>query len=206
MQALSQLSYGPWAAKFSGELVVLSPADPASLIVFRPRESELDLDATRKVLERQVVAPIEFGTVCDKCIDLVRRVRTPNEPPCRPTRRIAANRNDVADSVRPLALNPKQPAVDVENEVVAKPIVNGLQDTHSELDGLVDDRCLSNRALLIASEHAAILVCTSNNNHPSRHASEGSGRRRARRPRRRARPRARRSTDPRAGSTRAPPG
>jgi hypothetical protein len=32
-QSLSQLSYGPWATKCSGEFVVLSPVDAEALIV-----------------------------------------------------------------------------------------------------------------------------------------------------------------------------
>src|SRR5215208_6242616 len=101
MQALSQLSYGPETLQCSRELVVSRPVDEELLVVPGRRQPELNLGPSREPLGREVVAPVDIGTVRSDGIDLVWRVHAFYETGCRSSRRVAANGNHVAVAVRP---------------------------------------------------------------------------------------------------------
>jgi hypothetical protein len=76
MLALSQLSYGPSvvAPQCSRELELLSPIDPAALVITSRTDPKHDLGSRRQTLERQEVAAVELGAIGSKRIDLVRGV------------------------------------------------------------------------------------------------------------------------------------
>jgi hypothetical protein len=74
MAALSQLSYGPVAPQCSGELVVLRPVDPVTLVVSSWPEPQRNLRALAEHLQGKEVAPIEFRAVSRERVDLVGRI------------------------------------------------------------------------------------------------------------------------------------
>src|SRR5690349_20354992 len=68
---LSQLSYGPWTAKCSGEFVVLCPVDPNVLVIPRWVQPELYSDAVGELIDRQEVALVDIRAIGRVCIDVL---------------------------------------------------------------------------------------------------------------------------------------
>src|SRR5262249_44399562 len=70
MQALSQLSYGPWDSQSSAELVFLGPTHSLFLIVVGRTKAKRDRAALRERLEWEEVATIEVSPVRGEGVDL----------------------------------------------------------------------------------------------------------------------------------------
>ena len=156
--ALSQLSYGPGAAKSSGQFVVLSPTDARLLVVPCRPQPQVDLALIGEVLDRQEVTAILLRAVDGESINLVTRVCTLDVARAGSTTGAALDGHDVSTAWSPLALDANQSAVKVDDQVVTRPLVDGLVHVETELDCLVRDRGLSDGTFLVAREHCAIIV------------------------------------------------
>ena len=111
---LSQLSYGPWTAKSSGEFVVLCPIDSQRLVVTGRAEPKQDGNAIRKLLDRQEVTPIDLRAVGRICIDVLWRVVLTKQPASIPPIAMARDSDDISMTTRPLALDADESGAKIE--------------------------------------------------------------------------------------------
>jgi hypothetical protein len=125
-QTLSQLSYGPELPKCSLEFVRGSPVDSKILVVLCARDAQANLPPSSELSVREEIAAVKFGAVRSVSIDLVAAVlpRTKAFGPA--PAGIAADDYDVVFERRPLALNSTQPSTEIEDEIVAAALGDGL--------------------------------------------------------------------------------
>jgi hypothetical protein len=96
---------------------------------------------------------IDLPAVRGDRVDLGSRVHPLDETVRTPSRRIAADHDDLTAHDRCLALHPKQRRMEVEDQVVAF-VVNGAEDTDPELQRGRHDLGFRDRPKLIGRQHA----------------------------------------------------
>jgi hypothetical protein len=133
-QALSQLSYGPRSAQCSREFEILCPVDEQALVVTSWTKAKLNLLAVRKSFDLEEIAPIQLGAVRCKSIDFRVKIAPPNKSVTIPPTAVAANDHDISVTRRPFALDPHQPAGNIEDEVVPFPVRDCAIDADAEFD------------------------------------------------------------------------
>jgi len=94
----------------------------------------------RHPLDWQEVATVRLRTIGRDRVDLVGGIAADDHPVAAPSARIAPDDDDSAAKNGPLALDPHEPAADVEDQVVSLAVRERLVDADPELDRRVDDR------------------------------------------------------------------
>jgi hypothetical protein len=123
------------------------------LVVSRGGEPQVQVALTVDVRDRDEVALAQVVAPGRDAIDLASRVRSSDVAPRRESRRADADDYDIALSPGPLALRPQQPIADTEYQVVSPAFYERTVHVDPELDRLVHDRGLGDRAFLIGRQH-----------------------------------------------------
>jgi hypothetical protein len=125
------------------------------LVVLRVPYAQHDLPAFDEKVVGQEVAALGVRAVGSKCIDLVGGINPANEAMAIPSRRVAADNDDLAVPRSPLALNTNEPPVQVEQHVVAAAFPDGPIDVDPEHRRVKNDRLFRDVAFLIGRQHHA---------------------------------------------------
>ena len=115
--------------------------------------AELQVRPPFEDLDRHVVATAELGRVGNDRIDLVGRVAAMQESSLRSPTRATANDHDIPHRSGPLALHANEARPEVEDQVVALAVGQGLEHADTDFGGDVGNCELRDRALLVGREH-----------------------------------------------------
>jgi hypothetical protein len=116
------------------EIEIISPTNQLSLVVPRYRESETQFVRGR-FGDRDEEASVELEAIGREGIDLVGRVEASAKTFACSTIRVTPDHDDLAIATCPLALNPPELRVKVEDHVVSPALGDRLVDIDPQLRG-----------------------------------------------------------------------
>ncbi len=115
----------------------------------------MDLRPPSEEVVRKEVAALGRRAVHRERVNLAGCVYTPNEAVAISSSGITADDDDLSVQRRPLALDPDEAGVEVEEHVVSPALADRPIDVNPELRCVVHDRLLGGVSLLISCEHAS---------------------------------------------------
>ena len=148
--ALSQLSYGPLIGlKCSGEVEIVRPIDPSTLVVSRLDDSQIYGGVIPRNLDGKKEASVQVWAVGRNRVDVRGCVERHTVAVLGASKRFAADDDDAAVQPCPFALHSEKSLVKPEDEVASPALRDGPINLDSELDRGGRDTCLSDSAFPI---------------------------------------------------------